>query len=287
MRVGITGVSGFIGSRVVAHCNEAGHRIVGFSRHPSADRRAFQPETPLDLSGLDAIVNLAGESILGLWTAKKRRRILDSRILGTRRIVEAISAMSERPHVLVNASAIGFYGDTGETLVDESSPGGQGFLADVCREWEGESRRAESLGVRVVFVRIGFVLGSLGALKVIRPIFRLGLGGKLGGGRQWMSGVHVDDVAGIIVWALENEVNGPVNAVMPTPFRNSDLTTELSQAVGRPAIFSVPAFALRLSLGELSHLMLDSCRVAPRVTMEGGYRYRFPTLPAALRDAVS
>jgi uncharacterized protein (TIGR01777 family) len=186
----------------------------------------------------------------------------------------------------VSASAIGFYGDTGETLVDESSPMGDGFLADVCREWEGEAGRAESSGVRVVFVRIGFVIGSGGALKLIRPVFKMGLGGKLGSGRQWMSGVHVDDVAGIIVWALENEAfNGPVNAVMPAPFRNSDFTRELAKCVGRPAIFPVPAFALRLALGELSRVMLDSARVAPRIASKGGYTYQFATLPAALADA--
>jgi uncharacterized protein (TIGR01777 family) len=236
---------------------------------------------------LDAIVNLAGEPIFGLWTAEKRRQIRESRVAGTQRIVEAIEAMVERPRVLINASAIGYYGDTGETLVDESSPVGRGFLADVCRDWEGEAKRAESHGVRVVFVRTGFVLGSGGALKLIGPIFKLGLGGKLGSGGQWMSGVHVDDVAGIAVWAIENEgINGPVNAVMPAPFRNSEFTKELARSVARPAIIPAPAFALRLAFGELSHSMLDSCRVAPRVALQGGYKYRFPTLPAALSSAV-
>ena len=286
MKVGITGATGFIGSRVSAHCGRRGHEIVGFSRRPAAGARLFRLDAPPDLNGLDAIVNLAGEPILGLWTAEKKRRIRESRILGTQRILEAFQAMAKRPRVLVNASAIGFYGDTGETLVDESSPAGGGFLADVCREWEGEARRAESFGVRVVFVRIGFVIGSGGALKLIRPVFRMGLGGKLGSGHQWMSGVHVDDVAGIIVWALENDtVNGPVNAVMPASFRNSDFTRELAQRVGRPAIFPVPAFALRLALGELSHVMLDSVRVAPRIASKGGYTYQFATLPVALADA--
>ncbi len=210
IKIGITGATGFIGSRVVAQCRSHGHEITGFSRRPQPGARLFRLDAPPDLAGLDAIVNLAGEPILGLWTAEKKRRIRESRIAGTRRIVEAIQAMPERPRVLVNASAIGFYGDTGETLVDESSPAGDGFLADVCQEWEGEASRAECAGVRVVFVRIGFVLGQGGALKLIRPVFKLGLGGKLGSGRQWMSGVHVDDVAGMIAWALENEtVNGP------------------------------------------------------------------------------
>jgi uncharacterized protein (TIGR01777 family) len=287
MKVGITGATGFIGSHVAAHCDRRGHEIVGFSRHPAAGARLFRLDAPPDLSGLDAIVNLAGEPVLGLWTADKKRRIRESRILGTQRIVEAIQAMGKRPRVLVNASAIGFYGDTGETLVDESSPGGDGFLADVCRGWEGEAGRAESSGVRVVFVRIGFVIGSGGALKLIAPVFKMGLGGKLGSGRQWMSGVHVDDVAGIIGWALENEtLNGPVNAVMPAPFRNSDFTRELAKCVRRPAIFPVPAFALRLALGELSRTMLDSVRVAPRIASKGGYSYKFPTLPVALDSAL-
>jgi len=286
MKVGITGATGFIGSRVAAQCSNQGHETIGFSRRPVAGARLFRLDSPPDLEGLDAIVNLAGEPILGLWTAEKKRRIRESRILGTRRIVEAIEKMATRPRVLVNASAIGFYGDTGESFVDESSPPGNGFLAEVCQEWEGEARRAESSGVRVAFVRIGFVIGSGGALKLIRPVFKLGLGGKLGSGRQWMSGVHVEDVAGIMVWALENErVSGPVNAVMPVPFRNVEFTRELARCLGRPAIFPAPAFALRLALGELSHTMLDSTRVAPLVAPKAGYTYQFPTLPAALANA--
>jgi uncharacterized protein (TIGR01777 family) len=287
MKVGITGATGFIGSRVAALCARRGLEAVGFSRRPTAGARLFQLGSPPDLDGLDAIVNLAGESILGLWTTEKKRRIRESRVLGTRQIVEAIETMTARPRVLINASAIGFYGDTGENLVDESSPPGSGFLAEVCQEWEGEAARAQSLGVRVVFVRIGFVLGRGGALKLIRPIFKLGLGGRLGSGRQWMSGVHVEDVAGIIVWALENEIiSGPVNAAMPAPFRNLDFTRELARHVARPAILPAPAFALRLALGELSRLMLDSTRVVPQVALKAGYSYQFPTLPAALEEAV-
>jgi uncharacterized protein (TIGR01777 family) len=287
MRIGITGATGFIGARVAAHCRDKGHRTVGFSRRPGEDGRSFGLDTASDLSGFDGIVNLAGEPILGLWTAQKRRRIRESRVLGTRRIVDSIEALSERPSVLVNASAVGFYADTGENLVDESSPGGSGFLADVCREWEAEAKRAESFGVRTVFVRIGLVLGSGGALKLIAPVFKLGLGGRLGGGRQWMSAIHIDDVVGIIVWALENAaVRGPVNAVMPAPFRNADFTRELARCVRRPALLPVPALALRLALGDLSLSMLASCRVRPRVAMEGGYQYRFSTLPAALENAL-
>ena len=286
MKVGITGVSGFIGSRVVARCGVRGIEVVGFSRNPGAGARRFELTSVPDISGLDAIVNLAGESILGLWTKEKKRRIRESRVLGTRRLVEAIAKAPRPPGVLVNASAIGFYGDTGEKEVDEFSASGKGFLADVCREWEAEAARATSYGVRVVFVRIGFVLGKGGALKLLQPLFQLGLGGKLGSGRQWMSGVHVEDVAGMIVWALENErLQGPVNAVMPEPFRNTDFTRELARCVTRPAILPAPAFALRLAFGELAGSMLGSTRVIPRVAPDAGYAYQFATLPSALAEA--
>ena len=287
MKVGITGVSGFIGSRVAARCGTRGIEVVGFSRNPVSGMRRFELTSVPDISGLNAIVNLAGEPILGLWTKEKKRRIRESRVLGTRRLIEAIANAGQRPEVLVNASAIGFYGDTGENSVDEFSAPGNGFLADVCRDWEAEAARATSCGVRVVFVRIGFVLGRGGALKLLRPLFKLGLGGKLGNGRQWMSGVHVEDLAEMIVWILENDrLQGPVNAVMPEPFRNADFTRELARSVARPALLPAPAFALRLAFGELADSMLGSSRVIPRVAQNAGYQYQFATLPSALADAV-
>ena len=285
MKVGITGVSGFIGSRVAARCGARGIEVVRFSRNPGSGARRFELTSVPDISNLDAIVNLAGEPILGVWTKEKKRRIHESRALGTRRLVEAIAKADRPPGVLVSASAIGFYGDTGENVVDEFSPPGNGFLADVCREWEAEAARATSFGVRVVLVRIGFVLGKDGALKLLRPLFKLGLGGKLGSGRQWMSGVHVEDVAGMIVWALENErLQGPVNAVMPEPFRNADFTTTLARCLARPAILPAPAFALRLAFGELADSMLGSTRVVPRVARDAGYKYQFATLASALKE---
>ena len=286
MKVGITGATGFIGSQVSVDCAAKGHEPIAFSRRPAAGGRLLSLDAVPDLSGLDAIVNLAGENLLGLWTPEKKRRLSESRVLTTRRLVDAMRTMAKPPLVLINASAIGFYGDTGEALTDESAPSGQGFLATLCHDWESEAIRAESLGCRVVFIRIGFVLGSGGALKLIRPLFKLGVGGKLGSGRQWMSVIHVEDVAGMIVWALESEsIKGPFNAVMPEPVRNSEFTRELARAVARPAILPVPAFALRLVFGELAQAMLDSSRVAPRIAGEGGYPYRFATLPVALADA--
>jgi uncharacterized protein (TIGR01777 family) len=287
MRIGITGASGFIGKRIAALAMERGHEVVAFSRRPGPGGRLFSLEAPPDLSGLDAVIHLAGESILGLWTAEKKRRIIESRGEGTRRVVEALAAAKDGPKVLVGASAIGFYGDTGEELVDEHSPAGTGFLAETCRQWEAETLRAEETGARVVRVRIGFVLGREGAMKLVGPIFRLGGGGNLGSGRQWMSGVHVEDVAGIFLWAVENgAVSGPVNAVMPEPFRNAAFTREVARTLHRPAFLPAPAFAIRLALGELSHVMLDSCRVAPLRALEGGYVFRFASLPAALQDVL-
>lgn len=288
MKIGVTGASGFIGGRVCALAGERGHEVVRFSRRPRDGVRVFDLETPPDLAGLDAVVHLAGEPILGWWTAEKKRRIHGSRVEGTRRVVEALEAAApDGPRVLICSSAIGYYGDTGEEIADENSDLGSGFLAEVCRDWEAEACKAESSGVRVACVRTGFVLGREGAMKMIRPVFTMGLGGNLGSGRQWMSGVHADDVAGLYIWAVENaDVSGPLNAVMPEPFRNAEFTREVARAVHRPAFLPAPAFVLRLALGELSGVMLDSMRVTPRRTIEKGYVFRFASLPAALQDVL-
>jgi len=282
IRIGIFGASGFVGSVLRRHAASAGMEAVCFSRREQPGFRVFSGSG--DFSGLDAVVNLAGEPILGLWTAERKRKILESRVAGTRRIVEAIRGTSVR--TLINASAVGIYGDTGEREVDESAPAGDGFLAETCRAWESTAMDAAAGGTRVVIVRIGFVIGEGGALRMIRPLFRAGLGGNLGSGRQWMSCVHVEDVAGMILWAFRKpDVSGPVNAVMPEPVRNSAFTRALAASVHRPAIFPVPAFILRLALGGLSHVMLDSSRVRPAVALGLGYPFKFPVLPAALECA--
>ncbi len=281
MNIGIIGARGYVGSRLGRMADTAGHTVVRFSRGEGTGFRRIPPAGPLDLSGLDAVVNLAGEPILGLWTKAKRRAILESRVETTRRIVESMRPGG--PGVLVNASAVGFYGETGEREVDESSPAGAGFLADVCQAWENAAMPAEPLGVRVVRLRIGFVTGPGGALKMIRPVFKAGLGGRLGNGRQWMSCIHVDDVAGMILWAIENTaIHGALNAVNPDPVRNSEFTRELAASVHRPALFPAPAFALRFLLGDLSHVMLDSLRVRPSVALREGYNYRHRTLADGL-----
>lgn len=282
MRIGVLGARGYVGTRLCKLAPAAGHTIVPFSRGGAAGFRQIRDNEPLDFSGLDAVVNLAGEPIVGLWTKSKKNEILRSRVDTTRRVVESLRAGG--PRILINASAIGFYGDTGERESTESSPAGSGFLSEVCQAWEAAATPAENLGVRLVLLRIGFVTGPGGAMRLIAPIFKLGLGGKLGTGRQWMSCIHVDDVAGMILWSLENTaVRGPLNAVNPEPVRNSEFTRVLARVLHRPAFLPSPAFALRLALGELSHLLLDSSRVHPTKALVLGYRHRHPTLADGFR----
>ncbi len=286
LRIGIVGASGFIGRTLRELALTAGDEVVCFSRQERPGFQVFRDAA--DLDGLDAIVNLAGRSILGLWTPARRREILESRVQGTRRIVHAITANKSSVRMLVNASAIGFYGDTGDSLVDEAAPQGKGFLAETCQAWEAAASGAEPAGVRVVCIRIGFVIGNGGAMGLVRPVFRLGLGGRLGSGKQWMSCIHVEDVAGMILWALHREdVSGPLNAVMEQPVTNAEFTSAVAASVHRPAIFPAPAFLLKAVLGDLSHILLDSARVVPGVAQNAGYTYRFTTLPEALQSLAS
>jgi uncharacterized protein len=289
MKIGITGASGFIGRHTATLARAKGHEVVAFSRHPGplegfTEIRAFGSDAPPDMSGLDAIIHLAGESIMGLWTPAKKRRILESRVEGTRRVVEALNNTPDGPTTFVCGSAIGFYGDTGEREVNETTGAGPGFLAEVCEAWEAAAAPARQ---RTVVIRTGFVLGrDGGSMKLVAPVFKAGLGGRLGSGRQWMSCIHVDDVAGIILHAIENpEVHGPLNAVMPAPVRNSEFTSAAATAAHRPAILPAPTFALRIALGELSHLLLDSQRVLPTATLATGYEFRHAGIASAL-DAV-
>lgn len=283
MRLGITGATGFIGRRATEMARARGWDVVPFSRQPrDAATRKFAPGEPADVDGLDAVLHLAGEPVLGFWTKSKRARIMDSRVLGTRSIVEGFARAKHRPRVLISGSATGYYGDTGDREVEESSPAGNGFLADVCRAWEGEALKLQD--ARVVLLRTGFVLGrDGGAMKLVLPVFKAGLGGRLGSGRQWMSCIHVDDVAGMALWAIENEtVRGPLNAVMPHPVTNTDFTRTLAQAVHRPAVLPAPAFMLHLALGRMASMLLASSRVRPAVAESHGYHFTFAALPSAL-----
>ena len=284
MKIGIIGATGYIGSRLRAATLASGQEVVCFSRKERPGFRQFSLDAVPDFSGLDAIVNLAGESILGLWTRQKKEKILRSRVDTTRQVLEGMSRLPDGPRILINASAIGYYGETGENLATETSPAGTGFLAQTCNAWEEATQGSFAERVRVIRLRIGFVTGPGGAMRFVLPLFKMGLGGPLGNGRQWMSCIHVDDVAGLILWAIANEsISGPVNAVCPEPVRNIDFTRVLARAVHRPAILPAPAFALRLALGELSRVMLDSVRIIPKVALEDGYTFRFPNVEAGLQ----
>jgi uncharacterized protein (TIGR01777 family) len=297
MKIGITGATGFIGARIIGLAREKGHTMVGFTRDPSRtvpgciETRKFSYDEKVNVDGCDAIIHLAGEPVFGLWTRAKRRRIRDSRILGTRRIMEAIAGSPNPPHTLISGSAIGYYGDTGDTEVDENSPQGTGFLADVVNDWEHEalhwplsSARANqplptlANPLRVVTLRTSIVLGpNHGALRPMLPIFRAGLGGPLGSGRQWMSWIHIDDEAALTLFALENDsITGPLNAAAPLPCRNADFTKSLARAVHRPAFFRVPAFLLKTLLGDFSRELLDSKRVLPSRALAAGFNIVSP-----------
>jgi len=257
MNIAVTGATGFIGQRLVRRLLHGGHAVTAWSRDPERARtvlpalcsvarwepRACDPEL---FAGIDCLVHLAGENVAGgRWTAERKRAIRESRVESTRGIVAAIARRdaAARPAAFVCASAIGYYGDRGEESLDESSSPGSGFLSEVCREWEAQALPAEHLGVRTAAVRIGVVLGADGgALATMLPLFRLGVGGRLGDGRQWMSWIHLDDVVALLAFAVERaDVRGPLNAVAPSPVRNRDFTRALAHALRRPAIFPVPA----------------------------------------------
>jgi uncharacterized protein (TIGR01777 family) len=294
MRALVTGATGFIGRALCARLQAP----AVLARDPARARasvpggRAYAwdagSEVPAEaLAGAEAVFHLAGEPIAaGRLGAAQRRRVLDSRVAGTRAVVAALGRAAPRPAVLVAASAVGFYGSRGDEPLPESAAAGHGFVADVCRAWEAEARAAEALGVRVVALRIGIVLGSGGGAleRMVKP-FRLGVGGRLGSGRQWVPWIHLDDVVGLALHAAATAaLAGPVNAVAPAPVTNAELTRALGRALHRPAVLPVPTFALRLALGELSEVLLASQRVVPEAALRAGYRFRFAELDAALRD---
>jgi uncharacterized protein (TIGR01777 family) len=295
----VTGATGFIGSALVRRLTAAGHTVSALSRSPERQAgsgteltavHAWQPlegpPRPEVFAGIDAVVHLAGEPVDGRWTEKKKRAIRESRELGTRNLVTGMLAAPTPPPVLVSMSAIGIYGQRGDEEVTEETPPGDDFLAGVARAWEAEAERAGTGGVRVVVLRNGLVFGRGGGAfeRLLLPA-RLGAGGPLGGGRQWWSWVHLDDVVGVIVHALEHDdVRGPLNVTAPNPQRQRDVAKALGRVLHRPAFLPAPAFALRLVLGEFSKEVLGSIRVLPRRTEASGYRFAHPDLDEALRD---
>ena len=299
MKVLVTGASGFIGSALCDSLLVRGDTVVGLTRDPNRARRtnpgvewhAWEPtlERPpaAAFDGVDAVVNLLGEKINQRWTEEAKRRIMESRRTGTHNLIGTIAGLERKPKVLVSQSAIGFYGDRGEAIVDESSESGEGFDAEVVREWERAAREVEGTGVRLVIVRTGHVLdrrdGFLAAL--LRP-FKLGIGGPLAGGAQYVSWIHVDDEVGILEWAMANErVSGVVNATAPSPVTNKVFSKGLGKALGRPAVLPVPGVTLDLMFGkEFGKVLRGGQRVMPRRAMDLGYEFKYTDVDEALRD---
>jgi uncharacterized protein (TIGR01777 family) len=273
----LTGASGFIGRALAERLAAAGHKVQPFSLR-----------SPQPLCVCDAVVHLAGEPIAQRWTPAAKRRIRESRIEGTRRLVAGLAALPSPPRVLVCSSAVGFYGSRDDEVLTEASPPGSGFLADLCIDWERAADEARARGTRVVSLRTGMVLdGDGGALKRMLPAFRLGFGGRLGSGRQWMSWIHLDDLLRLIEFALaDSGVSGPLNATAPNAATNREFTSTLARALHRPAFVTVPAFALQAPFGEMASVLLSSQRAIPRAALDAGFEFRHPELGPALQDVL-
>lgn len=292
LRIAVTGASGFLGKALVATLERDGHTVLRLVRRPPrAGESQWDPVAgtidPAALDGVDAVAHLAGESIAsGRWTPARRRAIRDSRILGTRLLASTLAALPRRPATFVSASAIGVYGNQGDEVLEESHAPGAGFLAEVGREWEAATDAAARAGIRVALPRLGIVLALHGgALAKMLPPFRLGLGGPLGSGRQWMSWLTLDDAVGVFVAALTRpELRGPINAVAPNPVRNAEFTRALARAVHRPAFVPVPAPVLAVLFGEMAReTLLVSQRVVPARLHAAGFTFRDPELLPALQ----
>lgn len=300
MKILITGATGLIGKELGKKLVEAGHAIHALSRHP--DRAQMDLPFPAKifkwesghsefpraaLDGVEAVINLAGEPIADKrWTPEQKARIRDSRILGTRHLIEAISVSSTKPKVFLQGSAIGYYGNRGDEILTESSEIGKGFLAEVVRDWEAEAEKVSAFGTRLVLVRTAVVFSAHGgALERLFPVFEKGLGGQLGNGQQWMSWIHLDDLVRTFIFALENpSLSGVVNGSAPEPARNDRFTHALCRAIGRSEFLPVPTIALKLALGETATAILESQRVKPEKLQQAGFEYRFPELVPALQN---
>ena len=276
MKVVITGGSGFVGRAIAERLRASSHTVTAVSLRT--------PPGPEVFAGCGAVVHLAGEPVAQRWTAAAKERIMNSRVEGTRRLVAALR--QQPPAVLISASAIGYYGSRGDEIVTEDSPPASDFLGQVAVAWEQEARAAEEFGVRVVTPRIGVVLGrGGGALPKMALPFRFGVGGRLGDGKQWTSWIHLDDLIALVEFSIATTaVSGAVNAVAPNPVTNADFTRELAAALHRPAIFPVPAAALKLLLGEMSQVVLASQRVIPEAALRAGFQFRFTEIGEALRQ---
>ena len=298
MNITLTGASGFIGGALIARLKGDGHQIhlLGRSAPKDAsikfskwDAMGNQPPERQAIASADAIIHLAGEPVAQRWTPDIKRRIRLSRVNGTRRLVDAIEAAVERkPKTLIAASAIGFYGNRGDEIVNETSKPGKGFLPEVCGGWESAAQSASNYGLRVVLLRIGIVLGrNGGALAQMLPIFRMGAGGRIGNGRQWMSWIHLDDLIGILMLALnDDKLSGPINGTAPKPVTNALFTHTLGEVIHRPAVLPVPEFGLRMLYGEMAQVLTEGQRVMPEAALRAGYQFLYPDLRSALTAAV-
>jgi len=298
MKALVTGATGLLGRELLRRLEHAvvltrdvaeSERRLGPGVKAWAWEPSREPPPAAAFDGVDVVFHLAGEPVAaGRWTAERKQRIRDSRVLGTRHLVSTLSTSAALPRVLICASGIDFYGNRGDTEVRESTAKGEGFLSDVCEAWEAEARVAESYGIRVVMARLALVLAPHGgALARMLPPFRLGIGGKLGDGRQWLPWVHLDDAVGLLLHAARDErLRGPMNVVAPEAVTNAEFTRALGQALGRPAVLPVPRLALRMVFGELSQALLDSRRAVPGVALETHYGFVYPRLAPALAACV-
>jgi hypothetical protein len=296
MRALVTGATGFIGRRLLERLENP----VVLSREPERAMKALAkfrvaavcwdpmrgPPTADVFTGIDAVFHLAGEPIAsGRWTKARKQRICDSRVIGTKHLVDVLAKLDRRPRVLVSASAVGYYGSRDDEVLTETSAPGDDFLADVCVAWEKAASEAERLGVRVVLCRNGVVLGHGGALEKMLTPFKLGLGGRLGSGRQWMPWIHLDDLVALLLFVAEREdIRGPVNAVAPTPITNREFTRSLARALHRRAILPAPYFGMRLMFGQFASVLFASQRVIPEVETKAGFKFRYPEIDSALEE---
>ena len=289
-RVLVSGVSGPVGAALLPSLKGRGFQVTRLVRGvvSGEDQLSWDPAKPLApelVSGFRAVIHLAGESVVGRWTSSKKTKIRDSRVLGTRNLAQSLAQAKDRPRVLISASAVGYYGDRDGELLREESPSGAGFLPEVCREWEAANQSASQAGIRAVQIRIGVVLSPTGgALQKLLPPFRMGVGGNIGSGRQWMSWIHVQDLVGAVHHILKIDLlQGPVNLVAPKSVTNAEFTKTLGSVLSRPTIFPVPAFAAKLAFGQMAEeVLLGSQRVEPAKLIASGYPFQYTDLRKAL-----
>ena len=308
MNITITGATGFIGQPLCKQFLYLGHSVTALSRDAKRASQTLGPEVrslawgtgagdawKQAVAEADVVVHLAGESVgAQRWTPEFKEKIRASRIETTRALVDALGESATKPGALISASAVGFYGDRKDEKITEQSPPGTGFFPEGCQAWEAEAQKAEDFGIRVARMRVGIVLGAGGALdKILNPLpipispWKLGLGGPMGSGRQWMPWIHLDDTVGLFSWAATHpQVRGPINVTAPTPVTNADFARALGRVLRRPAYFPVPAFALRALVGEFANVLLTGQRVLPEAAQRLGYTFRYPHLETALRALI-